>query len=99
MHILSPKVQFTQYTVPNSILEGSKDSKKGTRIFVVLNAHLLSEYHRIHIASSVISLGFRLVLVMPSLNPEHQVIRFKLPNTNQNVTLMVWQASDTPSTV
>jgi hypothetical protein len=52
-----------------------------TSVFVVLNAHLLSEYHRLHVASYTSSAGYRLILVMPSFNPETLTLRIKLPSS------------------
>lgn len=47
-------------------------------IFVVLNSHLLSEYHRLHVASNTVLSGFRLVLVWPLFNPEALTLRIKI---------------------
>jgi hypothetical protein len=63
--------------------------KDATNIFVVLNSHLLSEEHRHHVASYSIAVGYYLIMVMPSFNPETLLLRVKTPNSNQNKILRV----------
>lgn len=56
---------------------------------VLLNAHLLSEDHRHHIASITITSNYNLMLVMPSYNPETLTLQIKVPNSNQTIAVRV----------
>ncbi len=52
----------------------------GSKIFLVTNAHLLSEYHRLHVASVTVAAGCRFILAMPSFNPETLTLKIKMSN-------------------
>jgi hypothetical protein len=85
-HVVDAEVELARYFAPK---DTKKDVKKiqEANFLILLNAHLLSENHRHHIASVSIAANYNIVLAYPSYNPETLVLQIKIPNTNQTKTL------------
>jgi len=85
-HEVDAEVELAGYFTPNDEEVDIKKAKD-VNFLVLLNAHLLSEQHRHHIASIAIVGKYNLIMVMPSYSPDTVVLQIKTPNSTLSKVL------------